>query len=142
VWVAERLEALVTDELLGSGTQRGRDYQILWLEDYWRNKRSRFEKISLNIADRRGNASIDVDVGSLAPLLEASLDATEWTGRYAEIMPALERRVRREAADQMKVHEWLRLEELESGTIRERAVSWRTLEILVQRERNEGTAGI
>lgn len=141
VWLAERLEALVTDELLGSGTQRGRDYQILWIEDYWRNKRSRFEKISLNIADRRANASIDIEVGSLAPLLEASLDAADWTSRYEEVVTALEGRVRSDASDQMKFGEWLNLKELESGTIRERAVAWRTLEILVHRERKKVQQG-
>jgi hypothetical protein len=137
VWLAERLEALVTDELLGSGTQLGRDYEILWIEDFWRSKRPRFEKISYNIADRRANASIDIEVGSLAPLLEASLDATEWTTRHGEVLSVVESRVRKEVSGQVRFEEWLHLDELAAGTIRERAISWRTVEILIHRERRK-----
>jgi len=135
VWLAERLEALVTDELLGSGTQQGRDYEILWIEEFWRGKRPRFEKLSHNIADRRANASVEVEVGSLSPLLEVSLDATDWTGRYEDLLAGLRERVTREIAGQARFSEWLTMPELTSGSLRERVITWRALEILIHRER-------
>jgi hypothetical protein len=137
VWLAERLEALVTDELLGSGTQQGRDYDILWIEEFWRGKRPRFEKLSHNIADRRANASIDVEVGTLTPLLEASLDATDWTERYEELLAELQQRVTKEMTGQARFSEWIAMPELASGPIRERVTTWRMLEILVHRERKK-----
>jgi hypothetical protein len=137
VWLAERLEALVVDELLGSGTQKGRDYEILWIEDFWRTKRPRFEKLSHSIADRRASASVDAEVGSLAPLLEASLDAAEWTGRHEALLNELQERVTKEMSGQFLFAEWLAMPDLTSGSPRERAVVWRTLEILGHRERKK-----
>ena len=137
VWLAERLEALVTDELLGSGTQRGRDYEIVWIEEFWRAKRPRFEKLSHNIAERRAKASVDVEVGNLAPLLEASLDANDWTDRYQTALSVLQKRVGKETAGQTRFAEWLSLPDLDAGPISERAITWRTLEILVHRDRRK-----
>lgn len=137
VWLAERLEALVMDELLGSGTQRGRDYEVVWIEEFWREKRPRFEKLSHNIADRRANASMDVEVGTFTPLLEASLDASDWSDRYGNLLNELRRRISEEIAGQARFDEWRAMPGLESGSIRERATTWRTLEILVHRERRK-----
>jgi hypothetical protein len=137
VWLAERLEALVTDELLGSGTQRGRDYEIIWIEEYWRKKRQRFEKLSHNIANRRANASVDVEVSSLTPLLDASLDATPWTQRYEALLEELQPRVTEQMGGEARFSEWLTMSELCSGPIRERVIAWRVLEILVHRERRK-----
>jgi hypothetical protein len=122
VWLAERLEALVTDELLGSGTQRGRDYEIVWIEEFWRAKRQRFEKLSHNIANRRANASIDVEVSTLTPLLDASLDTTGWTDRYESLLKELEERVTKEIAGEARFNEWLAMPELGPGPIRERVI--------------------
>jgi hypothetical protein len=137
VWLAERLEALVTDELLGSGTQRGRDYEIVWIEEYWRTKRPRFEKLSHNIANRRANASVDVEVSTLTPLLDGSLDASEWTERYEALLEELQQRVTKEIAGEARFSEWLKMPELGHGPIRERVITWRMLEILVHRERRK-----
>lgn len=137
VWLAERLEALVTDELLGSGTQRGRDYEIVWIEEFWRAKRQRFEKLSHNIANRRANASIDIEVSTLTPLLDASLDTTNWTDRYEALHKELEERVTKEIAGESRFDEWLAMPELGPGPIRERVITWRMLEILVHRERRK-----
>jgi hypothetical protein len=141
VWLAERLEALVVDELLGSGTQKGRDYEVLWIEDYWRGKRPRFEKLSHNIADRRAIASIDAEVVSLAPLLEASLDSADWTQRYETLLQELEQRVTQEMSGQTRFTEWMTLSDLADGPVRERVTMWRTLEILVHRERKKVQQG-
>ncbi len=137
VWLAERLEALVTDELLGSGTQKGRDYDIVWIEEFWRAKRPRFEKLSHNIANRRASASMDVEVTTLTPLLDATLDTTNWTQRHEGLLEILQQRVTKEIAGQTRFKEWLEMPELGPGPIRERVISWRVLEILVHRERRK-----
>jgi len=137
VWIAERLEALRPDELLGSGTQKERDYRVLRIEEFWRAKRQRFEKISQNIADRRATASIDVEVGTLAPLLEASLDSTDWTNRYEKALKIIENRATNEIGDQSRFKEWLAVDHLSADKVQDRTIAWRTLEILVNRERRK-----
>jgi hypothetical protein len=61
IWIAERLEALGRDELLGSGGTEGRDYtQVTLLEGYWKRNLKRFENVAVSIADRRSRHASDV----------------------------------------------------------------------------------
>jgi hypothetical protein len=51
------------------------------------------------------------------------------------ILDEVERRVRTEVANDNKFDDWLEDEELKVGTTLSRAVGWRTLEVLIERER-------
>jgi hypothetical protein len=134
-WIAERFEALGVDELLGSGLFAGRDYEVISIEQFWRLKRKKFETLALNVGDRRARASTEVEISTLESCLEASLDSTEWQEKFTSILGEVEKSVRADTAGQTKFDDWLRHEDLLSGTTRDRATSWRTLEILVHRER-------
>jgi len=58
VWLAERLETLSSDEMLSSGALDGRDYGgVMALEGFWRQQAKRFEKLVINVADRRAQYS-------------------------------------------------------------------------------------
>jgi hypothetical protein len=142
VWVAERLEALGTDELLESGMTEGRDYEgVLLLEDYWRHHAKQFERLVLNIADRRALASASVENSTFGSCLQDALDGTEWQFAFERALIDVPSRIREKAGGKALFNEWISARERVEGTPRERATAWRALEILVERElrKNQST---
>jgi hypothetical protein len=135
VWVAERLEALGTDELLASGMTEGRDYEeVLLLEDYWRRHTKQFERLVFNIADRRAQASSFVDNTTFGSCLQDALDGTEWQPVFEQALKEVSARVREKAGGKALFNDWISARETVEGTPRERATAWRALEILIERE--------
>jgi hypothetical protein len=135
VWVAERLEALGTDELLASGTTEGREYEsVLLLEDYWRRHAKQFERLVLNIADRRAQASSSVENSTFGSCLQDVLDGTEWQSAFERALTEVPARVREKAGGKALFNEWISVREALEGTPRERATAWRALEVLIERE--------
>ena len=83
IWIAERFEALSADEMLSSGATEGRDYEsVIPLEQVWRGKKKQFEKMVLNIADRRAKSAADV-VDKLLRVLPPRL--LRWDRMAAEV---------------------------------------------------------
>lgn len=134
VWVAERFEALNTDELLASGALEGRDHGgVMALEGFWRQPGKRFEKLAANIGDRRAR-SADGDIDAFGMHLLDSLDGMEWQDHLSHIAEEVAGRVRARAEAQSKYRAWLDTAGMTEGTPRERALAWRTLQILIERE--------
>jgi hypothetical protein len=73
IWLSERLEALSN-----LGTNEGRDYNILNLEDYWKDREGKFEKLLLNIASKRADDSRQ----EISFSLEQNLDEDELVEKY------------------------------------------------------------
>jgi hypothetical protein len=142
VWIAERLEALSTDELLASGTTEGRDYEkVLLLEDYWRGHAKQFERVVLNIADRRARAASSIELSAFGSCLQDALDGAEWQPAFEKALQEVPTRIREKAGNKTLFTEWISAREGADGTPRERAVAWRALEILIERElrKNQST---
>jgi hypothetical protein len=139
IWIAERLEALGRDELLGSGGTEGRDYtEVTLLEGYWKRNQKRFENVAVSIADRRSRHASDVEIGSFGTCLQDSLDVTEWEGVYGRAIEVMSGRVREMVSSRPQFRGWLAAREQIAGTPREQAVAWRSLEILIEREVRKG----
>ena len=135
IWLAERFEALSSDEMLSSGMSEGRDYEgEILLERFWREHPRKFETLLMNVADRRANAAVDVEISSLDSCLQASLDGPEWVAKYEAAIPTIRSRVIKTVGDRSLFQAWIQTQEDAAGTARDRAISWRTLEILVHRE--------
>lgn len=135
VWLAERFEALSTDELLQTGVTEGRDYdQEILIEKFWRSSQKKFENLMMSVADRRASAALSVDVNSLDSCLQASLEGTEWDASYEQAITRVSQRVGELTSHSHRFADWIQDREKQTGTLRERAVSWRVLEILVHRE--------
>ena len=136
VWIAERFEALSTQEMLSSGAHQGRDYEhAIEIESYWRQKPDRFEKLAMKVADRRVQAAPDTEeIGSFKSCLQDALDAPEWNDTFVSIIDAVSKRIGERVKSQPRFHEWIASREKTTGTLRERAVAWRALEILIERE--------
>jgi hypothetical protein len=135
IWLAERFEALSSDEMLSSGTSEGRDYEgEILLERFWREHPRKFETLLMNVADRRATAAVNVEISSLDSCLQASLDGPEWTEKYESAIPTIRKRVIKTVGDRSLFQAWIPAQETAAGTARDRAIGWRTLEILVHRE--------
>jgi len=88
----------------------------------------------MNVADRRASAAVDVEISSLDSCLQASLDGAEWAEKYESAIPKIQERVIKTVGDRSLFQTWIQAQENAEGTPRDRAIGWRTLEILVHRE--------
>lgn len=134
VWIAERLEALSTDELLSPGNTEGRDWNLIYLESYWQDHRKRFESFARNVADKRAESASEGEIASFAGCLEETFD---WKDCKTEVTTALDHvsgRVHALADAKPKYREWITLRESTKGTPVDKLLGWRTLEILIERD--------
>lgn len=137
VWIAERFEALSTQEMLSSGAHQGRDYETaIEIESYWRQKPDRFEKLAMKVADRRVQAAPETEIDSFRTCLQDSLDLPEWNDTFTSICDAIAARLKDRWHGKPRFQEWIAARDKAEGTPRERAIAWRALEILIERELN------
>jgi hypothetical protein len=135
IWLAERFEALSSDEMLASGATEGRDYEEeVLIERFWRRHPRKFESLVTNIADRRVSAAVDVDVSSLDGFLETSLDGKRWQDRFKGIVAEIKDRAIATCSNSEVFSDWIEECTNKSGSLHEQAIAWRSLEILVHRE--------
>jgi hypothetical protein len=130
VWIAERREALTSEELLADGAKDDRDRIVIDIEQYWRSSRNKlFRKLLAGVADRRMALSIDTPGSSFAAMLAGSDE-----GRWEEIMPAVEERLKLAAEGRQEFRAWVESRLQREATNRERAIGMRSLEIRIERE--------
>jgi hypothetical protein len=134
VWVAERLEALTRDELLCLGGIEGRDFERVYLETYWRDYPKRFENVVNSIADRRVQGSRTVEMFHFDKCLEDTLDGPEWEARFGEAARVVAGRVKAKAGQTNLFDGWVGERERLTGSAHHKALAWRELEILIERE--------
>ena len=134
-WIAERFEALTTNEMLSVGATQGRDFgNVILLEQFWRQYPKRFEHMVMNVADRRAAAALDGEISTLAGCLDDSLEDSKGTEKHREILGKIKDRVQKIAVGNNLFTDWLGAPHLNEGTVREQALAWRGLEILTERE--------
>ena len=135
VWIAERFEALNTREMLASGTNEGRDYnQPVELETYWKSRSTKFEKLTIRIADRRVRYAGDTDLESFRACMQESLDGASYDSSFNRACDDIRSRIQSRIGKGRRFEDWIAAREQAEGTPRERAVGWRALEILIERE--------
>jgi hypothetical protein len=135
VWIAERFEALTTSELLASGSDDGRDHhQPVEIEKYWRKHFKGFEKHVMRLADRRVQASIDTELQTFAPSIEADLNGPEWEDKMNAAIKAIRARLETLVEQHPKFGAWVGARKNEDISKFDRAVSLRALEILIYRK--------
>lgn len=142
VWMAERFEALTTDELLGSGALSGRDRDEIALEREWKERR-RFGPAVRLIAERRARMAADVAGAnapdSFEPTIEgdADLDAEPWRQKTQSALAIVRTRVEELTEGKNQYTGWVASRAAAEGTMREQLICWRSLEILIERHRRK-----
>jgi hypothetical protein len=143
IWIAERFEALNTQEMLASGSGESRDHEVpIELERFWRKRHERFEKHVMHIANRRVRWSTETELDAFRSCLEDNLDGPEYEPVFGRAIQEVTQRVRERVRQTSRFQEWLEARERMEGTPRERAVSWRALEILIERVINRPQKGL
>lgn len=136
IWIAERLEALEPKELFLYGSTNTRDYDILYIEEIWRDSKNskRFEKLLSDIGDRRAKNAKDREINSFEAYLQDSLDGTEWEEKFRTGATTVSERVRKKAESTQRYQDWILEAEKFNGLEREKAIKWRMLEVLIERD--------
>ena len=134
VWVAERLEALSSDDWFSDGEKEGRDKNTIYLEDYWRKYPSRFESFAKDVADRRTDSASEGQITSFAGCLSDVVESVAVErGVSGEIQKQIEK-VHKLASSTTRYNEWITTKQEAQGSHYDRLVDWRSLEILIQRD--------
>ncbi len=136
IWIAERLEALTSEELLEVGAKHGRDYvdSAPTLEAHWGNYPHRFERTVLAIADKRVREAQPVDIDSFSSCIQSSLETPDMRKDVEAALATLEPEVREKWESNERFSDWLAATSESEGTAYERAVAWQTTDILICRE--------
>lgn len=135
VWVAERLEVLADNDLLSEGALEGRDYSgPIHLEDRWRRKKSRFDKFVSQIAELRARQADGFENRYFFSALAESLDPVLWDPLFKEACGKIEQRTIERGGSKPRYGEWIRQAQNYKGDERERALAWRRVEILIERD--------
>lgn len=143
IWIAERFEALSTQEMLSPGAEKGRDYEPeIEIENFWRSRYDKFEKLAMRVANRRVDEASDSDIDSFASCLQERLTSPAWDRRFTEIANIVANRIKAKHGARDRFREWIRQRENIEGTPQERATEWRALEILIERDLRKKQRGL
>lgn len=143
ILIAERFEALTTQEMLASGSSAGRDHEPpIELERYWRRYHQRFEKHVMRLAERRVRASSETEMGSFSSCLEDNLDGGGYEATFRQAASEVAARVRERVRGETRFDEWVDARERLKSSPRERAIAWRALEILIERDLSRPQKGL
>lgn len=135
IWIAERLEALPAEDLLAEGALEDRDYDgEIRLERRWRKRSVAYGKFVDQIADLRTQDADGFEGRSFFPALAEDLDPSEWDKVFQEQSRQIEQRLVARVGQQQRYEQWLVHRRLASGTARDRALGWREVEILIERD--------
>jgi hypothetical protein len=135
IWIAERLEALPAEDLLAEGALEDRDYDgEIRLERRWRKRNVAYVKFVDQIADLRAHEADGFEGRSFFPALAEDLDPADWDNVFETQCGEIERRLLTRVGHQQRYQQWLAQRRTVSGSARDRALSWRELEILIERD--------
>lgn len=133
VWIAERLDALKEEELLSSGAESERDVVYINLEKEWRSRGDRFMKTALHIADRRAQFA-KATIPSFSACLQDVLDSPIWSKKIENAIDTISERIRDKVGEAERYKEWINNREIFNGAPLDRAIRWRSLEIILERD--------
>lgn len=135
VWVAERLEALPAADLLAEGALEDRDYDgEIRLERRWRSRLTAYAKFVDQIANLRVHEAEGFESRSFFPALADDLDPARWDDALNTTCQKLQERLKQRIGNRARYAQWLGQRVALDGTPRERAIAWRELEILIERD--------
>lgn len=135
IWVAERLEALPAADLLAEGALEDRDYDgEIRLERRWRKRGPAYVKFVDQIANLRVHEADGFESRSFFPALADELDPSRWDSVFEDACKRIQKKLQQRVGNQHRYSQWLLLRASLEGTARERALAWRELEILIERD--------
>ncbi|MCH5717776.1 ORC-CDC6 family AAA ATPase [Niabella hibiscisoli] len=135
VWVAERLQALSMDEIISEGNLTDRDFRLINLEQYWNSKYEKFEKFTKSIAQKRLSTITEGEPTSLTTYLAEEWDIEQ--NKIDEALSVVKQRIGKDFKGDQKYNTWIKSKEQISKELAEQLIEWRSLEILLYRDRGK-----
>lgn len=135
VWIAERLEALTPTDLLSEGALKRRDYEgIIQLERLWSGARIRtFAKFVEQIATLRASKADGFENRDFVSLI-GETDDQDWLPRFEKASEGIASAITRANGTGARYSDWLSDGHAMTGGAVERAIRWRTMQILLVRD--------
>ncbi len=130
IWFSERKEALSAQENLGSNNNR--DYEELNIEEFWQDKPTRFEKILINIANKRAILSTE-NVNTFQENLADDWDEDTINDSLVRAIPKYEANLKRLALHFPKFEDWVNISISNTGNTLKKAILLKNCEILIHR---------
>lgn len=131
-WVAERYQAIDSDEVIQVGSNERRDYVIHRLEDWAVNSKNKFYKLLEYTANKRLQSSSIIDVFEFESLVPDMALSESHISKSC--VSEMKRRLERITQKENRFKSWVSsLEKLDENNY-ETAVKWRALEILMIRK--------
>ncbi len=130
VWISERLEALDAKDHLGSFNER--DFQVLNLENFWKKYPAKFSKILQNISDKRASISTE-EVTSFQEYLTENINEENIKEKLKLIIKHTQEKLNDFSKYTNKFDEWINYTNTFEGSLLEKAVLLKEVEILINR---------
>jgi hypothetical protein len=130
VWISERLEALQPIDNLKSFEER--DYEQINLEKFWSERPAKFEKILINIANKRASVSTE-DVNSFKEYLLDTLNEEVYKTVLIDSIVHTRKNIDNITSFTSKFISWINYIDSLHGTTLEEAVMLKQLEIIIHR---------
>jgi len=136
VWVSERLDALDLAEISHAGDRPSRDFEIAYVEEYWKTPKGKhaFESMLRGVSDRRASAFKDRVIESFSNRLEETLDAKRYNKKFKEIVTALSADIHKRTEGREKYRAWVAAADSNEKTLHEQAIHWASMGILLARD--------
>lgn len=137
VWVAERLEALSASDLISEGALQDRDYDsVLQLEARWSRgvKAQAYAKFVEQIADLRVEKADGFEKPLFYSLISDEDNLQDWNEKCKEVCEIIEQRILMLGSNSPRYFDWISSAKEFHGNQMERAIRWRSVEILVERD--------
>lgn len=139
-WISERLKALTVDEIFSEGSKIGRDIIPIQLESFWAKKHAAFERFAKSVANRRV-VTVFEDREDFAGFLSEALDPLTLT-KIREALEIVKKNINDTYGSNERYREWINAkEQLETSDELDKLIEWRSLEILLYRDKNKGAGG-
>ena len=132
IWLAERLEALDLPTLVPDIF--GRDYNHVFLEEFWEKRSKSFEAFTKSILIQRTSmARPDVDMNSLDQHLVDAIDTPEWYSKFQQYSNNIKYKLDTISKRTRYYEKWIEAQYTNSGRSFENLIKWRVLEIRIAR---------
>lgn len=131
IWISERLEALKAEEQLGSF--EGRDFEVLNLENFWKNNPSKLNKILRHISDKRAAVSSE-DVTSFQEYLNDNLNEETIKEKLNFVIKETWKEILKISEYTNRFDDWIGFaNQPNEDTLLKRAIFLKELQILIHR---------
>lgn len=135
VWLSERLQALSMDEIISEGNIHNRDFNIISIEQYWNTKALNYEKFIKSIAHKRLSTITEGEPNNISTYLSEDFD-TEIIKKAEQHLTIVIDRIKNKFREP-KYQAWISSKESFEGELIEKLIEWRSLEILLYRDRGK-----